>query len=99
MLDAQGDYIANDDPAAATRIVNLVLDGVERLAAFPVSGRPGRVPGTRELVVPGTPFIVPYRVVGQSVEILAVLHTSTRNGRRSALETSRRVAFTAGLLR
>ncbi|HET6521471.1 MAG TPA: type II toxin-antitoxin system RelE/ParE family toxin, partial [Geminicoccaceae bacterium] len=44
------------------------------LAQHPESGRPGRVPGTRELVVSGTPYIVPYRVQGNTVQILRVLH-------------------------
>jgi toxin ParE1/3/4 len=37
-------------------------------------GRPGRVPGTRELVIPNTPFIVPYRVVGNTIQVLRILH-------------------------
>ena len=77
-LDAQGEHIARDDPDAAVRIVNLIFDRVERLAAFPASGRPGRVPGTRELVVSATPFIVAYRVTGQSVEVLRVLHAAQK---------------------
>ena len=37
-------------------------------------GRPGRVPGTRELVVPGTRYLVPYRVTGDTLQILRVYH-------------------------
>ena len=47
---------------------------VELLATHPASGRIGRVPGTRELVITGTPYIVPYRVRGDAVEILRVFH-------------------------
>ena len=47
---------------------------VSRLADFPESARPGRVPGTRELVVPATPFIVVYRIEATCVVILRVLH-------------------------
>ena len=73
-LDEEAEYIAHDDPQAAARIVELVATGVERLATYPASGRPGRVPGTRELVIPGTPYIVPYRVRGDVIEILRVFH-------------------------
>lgn len=47
---------------------------VERLIAYPNSGRVGRVEGTRELVINRTPFIVGYRVTADSVLILRVLH-------------------------
>ena len=47
---------------------------VELLAQHPALGRPGRVEGTRELVVPDTPYLVPYRVRGHAVEILRVFH-------------------------
>ncbi len=55
-------YIVRDDPEAAARIVERIVTSVEGLGAHPASGRPGRVPGTRELVVSGTPYLVPYRV-------------------------------------
>ena len=45
-----------------------------QLADFPLSGRDGRVDGTRELVIPGTQYIVAYRVVDSGVEILAIMH-------------------------
>ena len=64
-LGEEADYIAQDDPAAAARMVALIEDAVAMLADHPGLGRPGRVPGTRELVVPGTPYLVPYRVRGR----------------------------------
>lgn len=73
-LDEAAAYIARDDPGAAARMVDRIVTGVERLAAHPASGRPGRVPGTRELIVSGTPYLVPYRVRGETVEILRVFH-------------------------
>jgi toxin ParE1/3/4 len=73
-LDEEAAYIARDDPGAAARIVERIVTSVEGLGAHPVSGRPGRVPGTRELVVSGTPYLVPYRVRGETVEILRVFH-------------------------
>ena len=77
-LDEEAAYIANDDSAAARMVVERVLNAVAMLAQQPDMGRPGRVPGTRELVVPRTRYIVPYRVRGDAVEILRVLHTSRR---------------------
>ena len=77
-LDDEATYIAIDDAAAARLVVNRVLDAVASLAEQPGLGRPGRVPGTRELVVLNTRFIVPYRVRGELVEILRVFHTSRR---------------------
>ena len=70
--------IATDDAAAARLVVKRVLDAVAQLADQPGLGRPGRVPGTRELIVNKTRYIVPYRVRGDTVEILRVFHTSRR---------------------
>jgi toxin ParE1/3/4 len=67
-------YIARDDPKAANRIASASLEAVERLAELPNLGRPGRVTGTRELVVPGTQYVSPYRVRGDRLEVIAVFH-------------------------
>jgi len=77
-LDDEATYISEDDPAAATRVVQRVMQAVALLEAQPGIGRPGRVPGTRELLVPRTRYVVPYRVRGQTIEILRVFHTSRR---------------------
>jgi len=77
-LDAEAAYIATEDPAAARLVVERVLKAVNRLVEQPALGRPGRVPGTRELFVAKTRYIVPYRVRGESVEILRVFHASRR---------------------
>jgi toxin ParE1/3/4 len=71
---AIAEYIAQDNPAAAYAVHDAIQRQVERLAQHPRIGRPGRVEGTRELVVSGTPYIVAYRVAGQDVTILRVLH-------------------------
>lgn len=81
-LDDEAGFIAADDPQAARLVVERVLAPVDALREQPGMGRPGRVPGTRELVVTRTRFIVPYRVRGEVVEILRVLHTSRRLPRR-----------------
>ena len=77
-LDDEARYIARDDSRAAQRTVARIRRVVEHLSAHPEIGRPGRVSGTRELVVAGTPYIVPYRVKGDSVEILRVFHSARR---------------------
>ena len=77
-LDAEAEYIARDNPAAAARVVRAIDRAVGRLARYPALGRPGRVPGTRELVVPDTPYIIPYRVRHDRVEILRVFHAARR---------------------
>jgi len=73
-LDAESEYIARDSPAAAARVVTAINRAVQTLSRYPAMGRPGRVTGTRELVVPGTPYILPYRVRNDAVEILRVFH-------------------------
>jgi plasmid stabilization system protein ParE len=75
-LDEQASYIAADDPAAARLVVGRVLNAVDMLQQQPGLGRPGRVPGTRELIVPRTRLIIPYRVHGDDIEVLRVFHTS-----------------------
>ena len=71
---AIAEYIAQDDQTAAYAVHDAILRQVGRLAEHPRIGRPGRVEGTRELVVSGTPYIVAYRVAGEDVTILRVLH-------------------------
>jgi len=77
-LDALAEYIARDKPAAAERTVAAIRSAVEDLERFPSSGRPGRISGTRELVVSGTPYIVPYRVRGDVVQLIRVFHTARK---------------------
>ena len=67
-------YIERDKPEAARRLAHRIISSVERLADHPYIGRPGREPGTRELIVAGTPYIIPYRVRRDQLSILAVLH-------------------------
>ena len=73
-LDNIAGYISQDNPEAARRVVSRLWTAVKTLAEQPEMCRPGRVHGTRELVVSDTPFVVPYRVVGSDIEILRVLH-------------------------
>lgn len=81
-LADEAEHIAADHPAGAALVVQRVLAAVAMLEEQPALGRPGRVPGTRELVVLKTRYIVPYRVRGNDVEILRVFHTSRRPAQR-----------------
>jgi toxin ParE1/3/4 len=72
------EYISKDSPAAAARVSAAVLDATVQIEQFPQSGRPGRIEGTRELVIPGLPYIVPYRVVDDTILLLSVIHTSRK---------------------
>lgn len=72
-LDAEAGYVARDNAAVAARLMERIYEAVEQLKQYPSLGRAGRIPGTRELVVSRTPYIVPYRVRGTVVEILRVL--------------------------
>jgi toxin ParE1/3/4 len=72
-------HIGEHDPAAAKRIALHILYCVEHLLSEnPQLGAPGRVPRTRELVIPNTPYIVPYRIRGTTIEIARVYHSSRR---------------------
>jgi toxin ParE1/3/4 len=73
-LNAIRGYIERDDPGAAERVARHVAECVGQLVAQPLLGRLGRVRGTRELVITGTPYIVPYRFKGDRLEMIAVFH-------------------------
>jgi toxin ParE1/3/4 len=64
--------ISDDNPGAAAATVDQIVAGIEMLARYPHIGRVGRVPGTRELVIP--PYIVAYRVRRAAIEVAAILH-------------------------
>lgn len=81
-LEDEANFIAADDPRAAQLVVQRILAAVALLSEQPGMGRPGRVPGTRELVVTRARYLIPYRVRAASVEILRVFHTSRRPPRR-----------------
>ena len=70
-------WIAANNPAAASRVGQRILDAVQHLEDFPLLGRPGRSPGTRELMISRLPYLVVYSVDAadpQTVVILRVLH-------------------------
>lgn len=69
-------YIAEENPHAAKRVLAEIQMRVELLQENPQLGRIGRVEGTRELVLKGTHYILPYRIKAQQIQILAVFHTA-----------------------
>ncbi len=75
-LQALRAYIEQDNPKAARTTVQRIRAAIKPLIKHPGLGRPGRVEGTRELVISGLPYIVAYRVKGQAVTILRVLHAA-----------------------
>jgi toxin ParE1/3/4 len=77
-LVALRDYIAEDSPRNAARVADRILDAVELLTRQPYIGRPGRITGTRELVVAGSSYVIPYRVREGRLELLAVFHGRQR---------------------
>ena len=79
-LDHEAEYIAKENPKAALDVVHKIYHTVSLLKDNPSLGHAGRLPGTRELVIPATRYIVPYRVRPQlqQIEILRVFHASRK---------------------
>lgn len=77
-LDEIAEYIAQENLLAASQIVITIELQVNLLATQPALGRPGRVLGTRELVISNTHYLVPYRIKNNKVEVLRVFHTSRK---------------------
>lgn len=68
------DFIEVDSPRSAIKVDSAIEAQAERLVDFPESGRPGRITGTREVVVAQLPYVIAYRVTSDKVRILRVLH-------------------------
>ena len=68
------DYIEADSPRSAILVDERIQNAIEGLIKFPEIGRPGRVAGTRELVVQRTPYIVAYQIQADTIRILRILH-------------------------
>lgn len=68
------DYIARENPDAACEIASRIVDASERVIQFPEVGRIGRVKGTRDVVVPGTQYLIVYRLKKNAVHFLRVRH-------------------------
>jgi toxin ParE1/3/4 len=68
------EYIEKDSEQGAALVAERILQAVDLLQTQPGMGRPGRMLGTRELIVPDTPYIIPYRVRRERLELIAVFH-------------------------
>jgi len=73
-LSTAKEYIGRDNPRAAREIALKIVGAAERIIQFPEVGRAGKVSGTRELVVPGTQYLIVYRVKKNAIHFLRVLH-------------------------
>jgi toxin ParE1/3/4 len=71
-LTAMREYIEKDSDGNAAQVAARILDAIGIFQTQPQMGRPGRFVGTRELVVSGTPYVIPYRVRRERLELLAV---------------------------
>lgn len=78
-LDSSLSYVAeNQGEEAAKALAKKLFDAVDSIVQKPTSGRGGRFPGTRELSVSGTKYIIPFRVKGTDVQIMRIFHTSRK---------------------
>ncbi len=72
-------YVEQDKPQAAKKLTLRIISIIEEgLVLQPGMGRPGRKNGTRELIIPGTPYIIPYQIRNNSLEVLRVMHGSMK---------------------
>ncbi|MBL4743561.1 MAG: type II toxin-antitoxin system RelE/ParE family toxin [Cycloclasticus sp.] len=72
------EYIAEENPSASRALLAEIKERVSVLQNNPQLGRKGRVEGTRELILSGTSYILPYKIKNGDVQILAVFHTSKK---------------------
>lgn len=70
------DYIVQENPHAAKRVIQLIRKAAETLPQNPHIGRVGRIAGTYELSVSRYPFMLAYRIEPVEIQILAVVHTA-----------------------
>lgn len=77
-LNEIDDYIRSNNPLAANRMESRLNEAISYLSMHPAIGRAGRVTGTRELIVSGTPFIVVYEVQKQIVFVARILHSARK---------------------
>ncbi|MCZ6804980.1 MAG: type II toxin-antitoxin system RelE/ParE family toxin [Proteobacteria bacterium] len=77
-LEQIQDYVAKDNPAAAYDVAMTIKAAVQNLDSHPRMGRIGRVANNYELVIPGLPYVVPYRIKTDEIHILSVFHTARK---------------------
>ena len=77
-LRAAHEYAAQENAPAANFLIERIFSTVEHLALYPQMGRAGRVRGTRELVIAGTPYAISYRLHRSQIDVLAVFHAARK---------------------
>lgn len=82
-IESIHDFIAQDNPKIAARVVRTIEKSTMRLGEFPLSGRRGAVETTRELVIPRLPYMAVYRLNDERIEIIAVFHAAQDKPRSS----------------
>ena len=75
-LESAHDFLTEQSQVQADKLIQRILSAIDVLERFPQMGRPGRVQGTRELVI--KPFVVAYRIQGSEIHILSVLHAARK---------------------
>ena len=71
-------YLEEHNPGAASEVASRIIDAARQLEDFPGIGRPGRIAGTRELVIRKTPYLVVYRIGREAVHLLRIFHERQR---------------------
>jgi toxin ParE1/3/4 len=77
-LERIADYLFEQTPEHAARVVRSIYDAPAKLQEFPYLGRPGRVDGTRELVLTALPYLVIYVHTGEVIHLARILHGAQR---------------------
>lgn len=67
-------YYAERSPASAERVVGTILKAANGLTRFPLIGKPGAVEGTRERLVTRYPYRIVYRLEGETIVVLRIIH-------------------------
>jgi toxin ParE1/3/4 len=78
-LEQLRQYIAESNPTAENQIAKKILESITLLTQHPALGKKGRLVDTRELIVSGTPYIIPYTIKNNTIEILRVYHSSRKS--------------------
>jgi addiction module RelE/StbE family toxin len=77
-LESIQDFIARDNPGAAWEVAQLIRHAVARLEMHSFSGRKGRVHETYELVLAGSPYVLPYRILEGEIQTLNIYHSARK---------------------
>jgi len=71
-------YVSEKNSSFPPLMLPRIKKSLKALKSHPFIGRAGRVPGTRELIIVGTPFILPYRIKLETIDLLAFVHSARR---------------------